>query len=225
MMGISTESHSGPEELKVLIANGSSVDSSVGVVVLGGLFPIHKSSDGSTKERCGDITTYGFEEAMAMVYAVELINANQEILPSIKLGFEIHDTCSSSSTALNASVQFLPEMCAATNNSSESQLNSGYFSGIVGPALSSVAVPVATFVNLFNTPQISYESTADLLSDKNDFTYFFRTVLPDSGQVMAMYDMIKMFNWTYVSIIYTDNVYGAGGFNQLQKCHSCCPFC
>ena len=32
-----------------------------------------------------------------------------------------------------------------------------------------------------------------------------------------MYDMIKMFNWTYVSIIYTDNVYGAGGFNQLQN--------
>ena len=217
MMGISTESHSGPEELKVLIANGSSVDSSVEVVVLGGLFPIHESSDGSTKERCGNITNYGFEEAMAMVYAVELINANQEILPSIKLGFEIHDTCTSSSTALNASVQFLPEVCLATSNTSESQLNTGYFSGIVGPALSSVAVPVATFVNLFNTPQISYESTADLLSDKNDFTYFFRTVLPDSGQVMAMYDMIKMFNWTYVSIIYTDNVYGAGGFNQLQN--------
>ena len=218
MMGISTESHSGPEEMKVLIANGSSMNSSVGVVVLGGLFPIHESSDGSTKERCGDITTYGLEEAMAMVYAVELINANQEILPSIKLGFKIHDTCSTASTALNASLQFLPEMCLVTSNTSESQLNTGYFiSGIVGPALSSVAVPVATLMNLFNTPQISYESTADLLSDKNDFTYFFRTVPPDRGQVMAMYDMIKMFNWTYVSIIYTDNVYGEGGANQLQK--------
>ena len=217
MVSNSTESHSGPEELKVLIANGSSVDSSVGVVVLGGLFPIHETSDGSTKERCGNITSYGLEEAMAMVYAVELINANQEILPSIKLEFEIHDTCTSSSTALNASLQFLPEMCLTTSNSSESQLNTGYFSGIVGPALSSVAVPVATLMNLFNTPQISYSATADLLSDKNDFTYFFRTVPPDSGQVMAMYDMIKMFNWTYVSIIYTDNVYGAGGFNQLQN--------
>ena len=217
MVRNSTESHSGPEELKVLIANGSSVDSSVRVVVLGGLFPIHKSSDGSTKERCGNITSHGLERAMAMVYAVELINANQEILPSIKLGFEIHDTCSTASTALNASVQFLPEMCLATSNMSESQLNTGYFSGIVGPGLSSVAVPVATLMNLFNTPQISYSATADLLSDKNDFTYFFRTVPPDSGQVMAMYNMIKMFNWTYVSIIYTDNVYGAGGANQLQN--------
>ena len=216
-MGISTESHSGPEELKVLIANGSSVDSSVGVVVLGGLFPIHESSDGSTRDRCGEITTYGFEEAMAMVYAVKLINANQEILPSIKLGFEIHDTCSSSSTVLNASFQFLPEMCLATSSTSESLLNTGYFSGIVGPALSSVAVPVATLMNLLNIPQISYESTANLLSDKNVFTYFFRTVPSDSVQVMAMYHMIKMFNWTYVSIIYTDNVYEAGGANQLQN--------
>ena len=217
MMGNSTESHSGPEELKELIANGYSVDSSVGVVVLGGLFPIHETSDGSTKERCGDITTYGLEKAMAMVYAVELINANPEILPSIKLGFEIQDTCSTTSTALNASLQFLPEVCLATSSTSESLLNTGYFSGIVGPGLSSVAVPVATLMNLFNTPQISYFATADVLSDKNDFTYFFRTVPPDGGQVMAMYDMIKMFNWTYVSIIYTDNVYGAGGFNQLQN--------
>ena len=212
-MGILTESHSGPEELKV--ANGS--DSQVETVVLGGLFPIHESSNRNTKERCGKITTYGFEEAMAMVYAVEVMNANQEILPNVKLGFEIHDTCSSGSTALNASLQFLPEMCLATSNTSGSRLSTGYLSGIVGPALSSVAVPVATLLNLFNSPQISFSATANLLSDKNDFTYFFRTVPPDSGQVMAMYEIIKTFNWTYVSIIYTDNVYGTGGFNQLQS--------
>ena len=215
MTSSATESHSGPEEL--LFGNGSIVDSQVGVVVLGGLFPIHESSDGTTLERCGKITTYGFEEAMAMVYAVELINANQKILPNVKLGFEIHDTCSTGSTALNASLQFLPDMCLATSNRNSSVFSTGHFGGIVGPALSSVAVPVATLMNLFQIPQISYSATANLLSDKNDFTYFFRTVPPDNGQVMAMYDLIRTFNWTYVSIIYTDNVYGIGGFNQLQS--------
>ena len=211
--------HSGPEELKESNAkfNASHFVSDMGTVTLGGLFPIHKSSDGSTKERCGGITTYGLEEAMAMVYAVELINADQDVLANIKLGFDIHDTCSTDSTALNASLQFLPEMCLATGNTSDSQLIAGQFSGIVGPALSAVAVPVATLMDLFNTPQISFSATANLLSNKNDFTYFFRTVPPDSGQVMAMYDMIRTFNWTYVSIVYTDNVYGRGGFEQLQR--------
>ena len=213
--GLCILTHSGPKELKALIANGSNIDE--GIIVLGGLFPIHESSDRNTRERCGDITTYGLEEAMAMVYAVELINADSDVLPNIKLGFEIYDTCSTDSTALNASLQFLPEMCLATGNTSDSQLIAGQFSGIVGPALSAVAVPVATFMDLFNTPQISFSATADLLSDKNDFTYFFRTVPPDSGQVMAMYDMIRTFNWTYVSIVYTDNIYGRGGFKQLQR--------
>ena len=215
MMGYCLPSHSGPEELKALTANGSNV--AEGIVVLAGLFPIHDPSSGNTKDRCGDIRFSGLEWAMAMVYAVESINAHQEILPNIKLAFEIHDTCHSISTALNASLHFLPEMCLATGNTSDSLLINGKFSGIVGPALSAVAVPIATLMDLFSTPQISYFATADLLSEKDDFNYFFRTVPPDSGQVMAMYDMIRTFNWTYVSIVYTDNVYGRGGFEQLQR--------
>ena len=215
MMGYCMPTHSGPEELKALSANGSNV--AEGIVVLGGLFPIHGPGARNTKDRCGDIRFSGLEWAMAMVYAVESINAHQEILPNIKLAFDIHDTCRSISTALNASLHFLPEKCLATGNTSDSLSIVGNFSGIVGPALSAVAVPVATLMDLFSTPQISYFATADLLSEKDDFNYFFRTVPPDIGQVMAMYDMIRTFNWTYVSIVYTNNVYGRGGFEQLQS--------
>ena len=153
--------------------------------------------------------------AMGMVYAVESINQNEEILPHIRLGFDIHDTCASSNMALEESLSFLSEPCE--NGATAANVTGRYFSGVVGAALSSVSVPVASLLRLFKLPQISPSSTAESLSDKDQFDFFFRTVPPDSGQVQVMYNLVKLFNWTYVSIIYTSDVYGESGFRGLQK--------
>ena len=92
-----------------------------------------------------------------------------------------------------------------------------YFSGVVGAALSSVSIPVASLLRLFKLPQISPSSTAESLSNKEEFEFFYRTVPPDSGQVEVMHNIVKLFNWTYVSVIYTADVYGKGGFKGLQR--------
>ena len=183
-------------------------------VFFGGLFPIHKER-ASGLQRCGEIESFGFEMAMAMVYAVETINQNQEILPNISLAFAIHDTCSHANTALEESLSFLAEQCKS--NSTRANRTVKYFSGIVGAALSSVSVPVASLLRLFKLPQISPSSTAVSLSNKEQFNFFFRTVPSDSGQVQVIYDIVKLFNWTYVSIIYTADVYGESGFKGLQR--------
>ena len=178
------------------------------VVFLGGLLPVHLAPE------C-KIFNLGFEMAMGMVYAVETINQNEEILPQIRLGFDIHDTCALSNTALEESLSFLSEQCDV--DTTAANVTSRYFSGVVGAALSSVSVPVASLLRLFKLPQISPSSTAESLSNKEQFDFFFRTVPPDSGQVQVMYNLVKLFNWTYVSIIYTDDVYGESGFKGLQR--------
>ena len=178
------------------------------VVFLGGLLPVHLAPE------C-KIFNLGFEMAMGMVYAVETINQNEEILPQIRLGFDIHDTCALSNTALEESLSFLSEQCDV--DATAANVTARYFSGVVGAALSSVSVPVASLLRLFKLPQISPSSTAESLSDKEQFDFFFRTVPPDSGQVQVMHNLMKLFNWTYVSIIYTDDVYGESGFKGLQR--------
>ena len=175
-------------------------------VYLGGLFPI---------QRTKGLFNFGFEMAMGMVYAVETINQNEEILPNISLGFDIHDTFGHVNTALEESLAFLSQQCGGTAISANS--TERYFSGVVGATFSSVSVPVASLLRLFNLPQISPSSTAESLSNKEEFEFFYRTVPPDSGQVQVMYNLVKLFNWTYVSIIYTADVYGESGFKGLQK--------
>ena len=175
-------------------------------VYLGGLFPVHGA---------GGLFNAGFEMAMGMVYAVETINQNEEILPNISLGFDIHDTFRHVNTALEESLAFLSQQCSGTAIGANS--TERYFSGVVGAASSSVSVPLASLLRLFNLPQISPASTAESLSNKEEFEFFYRTVPPDSGQVQVMYNLVKLFNWTYVSIIYSADVYGESGFKGLQK--------
>ena len=200
-------SHVGPQTG----SNYSAVNAS-GTVFLGGLFPIHLPGG---VQKCGKIFNLGFEMAMGMVYAVEVLNQNERILPDIRLGFDIHDTCALQNTALEESLSFVSEQC----ESDATGLNGTerYFSGVVGAALSSVSIPVASLLRLFKLPQISPSSTAESLSNKEEFEFFYRTVPPDSGQVQVMYNLVKLFNWTYVSVIYTADVYGEGGFKGLQR--------
>lgn len=67
--------------------------------------------------------------------------------------------------------------------------------GIVGASSSSVSVPVAGLLRVFKISQISYASTSALLSNRDLYDYFFRTVGSDNFQATAMLDIIKKYDW------------------------------
>lgn len=66
-------------------------------------------------------------------------------------------------------------------------------------------------MRLFHIPQISPASTAKALSDKTRFDYFARTVPPDTFQSIALVDVVKSANWSYVSTVYSEGSYGEYG--------------
>lgn len=70
---------------------------------------------------------------------------------------------------------------------------------------------VANLLRLFHIPQISPASTAKALSDKTRFDYFARTVPPDTFQSIALVDVVKSANWSYVSTVYSEGSYGEYG--------------
>ena len=69
---------------------------------------------------------------------------------------------------------------------------------------------------LFQIPQISYASTGIDLSDKSRFEYFSRVVPPDTYQAQAMVDVVKAFNWTYVSTLADTGNYGEKGIDTFK---------
>lgn len=76
-----------------------------GDVIFGGLFPMHER--GGDGEPCGQIKAEkGIQRLEAMLYALDQINKDPDILPNITLGALILDTCSSDTYALEQSVEF-----------------------------------------------------------------------------------------------------------------------
>ena len=74
--------------------------------VLGGLFAIHNAAAGGGK--CGEIKEgSGLERMEAMLYAVDLINQDDSLLPGLSLGYDIRDTCSSENIGLDESIDLV----------------------------------------------------------------------------------------------------------------------
>ena len=188
--------------------------------VLGGLFPIHSDDATSGGGRCGEVRLErGLERMEAMLYALDRINANLTLLPGLEVGYDIRDTCNSENIGLDESIDLIISgsqldiqscqsgITVGANETEEVVLNPPT-SGIVGAASSRVSVPIASLVRLFQTPQVSYASSSAILSNRDRYEYFYRTIPPDNLQARAMIDVMLRFNWTYVSTIYSRNPYG-----------------
>ena len=179
-------------------------------IILGGLFPVHKNENNA----CGRVRTHIVQLIEAMVLTVDTINNDTNFLPGVTLAYEIQDTCVRSNYALEQTLGFITgnEQTPAET----AGINTG-ISGVVGATFSSVSIAVASLLRLFRIPQISYASTAEILSDKSMFDYFFRTIPPDSLQARAIAATIINFNWTYVIAIHSDDAYGTGGIAALRR--------
>ena len=162
------------------------------------------------------------EHLEAVLFAIDLVNNDPHVLPNITLGYDIRDTCISENIALDEGIDFLLSSGRLQlENCQESQSNNDSTKppviAVIGAVYSSVSIPVASFFRLFNMPQISFASTSPLLSNRDLYPYFYRTVPPDNHQAQAMIDLIVSFGWDYVSTIYSNNLYGQPGINEFHN--------
>lgn len=194
-------------------------------VIIGGLVPVHAGKELKLNEP-------GVMWVEAMMYAIEEINENKSLLPNIRLGFDIRDSCNIADLALGAALDFMLTPTAngsymeTFDNKSESSCfcnkNANHSSippviAVVGGASSSISTSVSTVFSTDNIPQISYSSTSPTLSNKDVYRTFFRTIPSDLYQAKAIADILQYFKWTYVSIVVSDDEYGRNGLIALGK--------
>uniref|UniRef100_UPI003AACD48C metabotropic glutamate receptor 8-like n=1 Tax=Centroberyx gerrardi TaxID=166262 RepID=UPI003AACD48C len=197
-----------------------------GDIILGGLFPVHSRGDRGTP--CGELKKEkGIHRLEAMMFAIDLINKDPELLPNITLGARILDTCSRDTYALEQSLTFVQALiekdgsdvrCA--NGDPPIFAKPDKIVGVIGAAASSVSIMVANILRLFKIPQISYASTAPELSDNTRYDFFSRVVPPDSYQAQAMMDIVTAMEWNYVSTLASEGNYGESGveaFVQISR--------
>uniref|UniRef100_A0A667FSM9 Glutamate metabotropic receptor 2 n=1 Tax=Lynx canadensis TaxID=61383 RepID=A0A667FSM9_LYNCA len=196
-----------------------------GDLVLGGLFPVHQK--GGPAEECGPVNEHrGIQRLEAMLFALDRINRDPRLLPGVRLGAHILDSCSKDTHALEQALDFVRASLSRGADGSRHICPDGSYAthgdaptaitGVIGGSYSDVSIQVANLLRLFQIPQISYASTSAKLSDKSRYDYFARTVPPDFFQAKAMAEILRFFNWTYVSTVASEGDYGETGIEAFE---------
>ncbi|XP_030008322.1 extracellular calcium-sensing receptor-like [Sphaeramia orbicularis] len=190
-----------------------------GDYIIGGVFTIHQYMHTEVHDytsmpeplRCtGSVKTRELRFARTMIFAIDEINNSTELLPGVTLGYQIHDSCSSVSIAVQKALQLTngqdPEFDTSQNCS-----NSGMVMAIVGESGSTPSIAMSRIIGPFDIPQVSHFATCACLSDKQQYPSFFRTIPSDQFQADALVKLVKHFGWTWIGAIRSDSDYGNNG--------------
>ncbi|XP_072355746.1 G-protein coupled receptor family C group 6 member A-like [Scyliorhinus torazame] len=189
---------------------------SQGDINIGGIFPIHRQVENLEIRSkpdpltCKVFDVHRFIWLQAMIHTIEMIN-NSTLLPGIKLGYEIYDTCTDVSKAVTAAMKLLSKV-NISDNCLEVRCNYTDYQPIVkvvvGEIYSELSIPIARIFNVALMPQISPASSAAILSDKLRFPSLIRTVPSDIHQTKALARFVSNSRWNWIGVIATDDDYG-----------------
>ncbi|XP_007954458.1 G-protein coupled receptor family C group 6 member A [Orycteropus afer afer] len=197
---------------------------SPGHIMIGGLFAIHEKMLYSEEyprrpeiQKCVSFEVSIFLQTLAMIHSIEMIN-NSSLLSGVKLGYEIYDTCTEVTVAMAATLRFLSKFNCSREIVEIKCDYSSYvprIKAVIGSGYSEITMAVSRMLNLQLIPQVSYESTAEILSDKSRFPSLLRTVPSDFYQTKAIAHLIQKSGWNWIGMITTDDDYGRLALNTF----------
>ena len=188
-----------------------------GDVILGGLLYVHNPTD--VQNSCGELSAKYLGYAEAMIFAIEKVNNDSNLLPNISLGYDIRDFCYSSALAMKIAYDFVrdadPDVQQATKNTSNVNVLKP-ITALVGPPDSETSLLVSSLLGVRDIPIISPAASSVELSTSL-YRNFYRTIPTDKWQTVAMADIVEYFNWTYVGVVAIDDSYGRNALWALEK--------
>ncbi|XP_040914058.1 taste receptor type 1 member 1-like [Toxotes jaculatrix] len=196
-----------------------------GNYLIGGLFDIHHAAAPVYHDRPEAIACSGkpfilssYRRFQMMRFSVEEINNSTSLLPNVSLGYEIFDHCSETENfpgifnliSINGLIQ--PWREPGKNLSNVSKMIA-----VVGPFSSTDTLTVAPLfmTNLF--PLVSYGAASSVLSRKQNFPSFLRTVHPNKDVIEVIVNIILHFNWRWVAFLNSNNDFGSDGLELFTE--------
>ncbi|XP_078381406.1 extracellular calcium-sensing receptor-like [Oculina patagonica] len=183
-----------------------------GDVILGGLLKIH--SKGTSENQCGELVASGLDRAVAMIFAIEKINNDSNLLTNITIGYDVRDYCETIPKATLITCEFFKDRCLT--NISQSKNVQQSVMALIGPDDSSTAVVIGGCLQMLNYSGISAGATSSELSS-SAYKHLHRMAPSDTFRAKAMADIVEHFNWTYVAAVGKDDSYGRNGLWSLVK--------
>ncbi|XP_068440270.1 olfactory receptor CR1 [Clinocottus analis] len=187
-----------------------------GDVLIGGLFNLHYQPPAMDNnftqlphfKPCIGLEDVPLQYIYAMVFAVEEINYSPTLLPGVKLGYRILDSCGRPPWALLTALSLVGGDSASCAR--RVPVIIGGASSVTGQILSRTLGPLSV-------PLISYLSSCPCLSNRIKFPNFFRTMPSDIYQARAFAQLSIRFHWTWIGAVVANNDYGLVAMKVFQE--------
>ncbi|XP_044512605.1 vomeronasal type-2 receptor 1-like [Gracilinanus agilis] len=154
-----------------------------------------------------------YQQALTLIFAIEEINKDPNLLPNITLGFHLYNTYHSDASTLESSLRWL---------SGQGQLIPNYSCweqdkpmAVIGGATSALSVQMGTLLDLYRYSQIIYGPFDPILSDKAQFHSLFQLASRDSSLHKGMVKLMTHFQWTWVALVAVDDLRGEEFLSKL----------
>ncbi|KAM4652011.1 extracellular calcium-sensing receptor-like [Discoglossus pictus] len=157
-----------------------------------------------------------YRDVLAVVFAIEEINQNIDLLPNLTLGFNIFDSCVSERRAIQETLTLLWDKQEQFYYEIDGW-KYPFLAGIVGDSMSTLSIPIARILSLCNYPQISFGAFDPILGDRQQFPSFLRTVPNENIQDKAISQLLKHLGWTWVGILTRDDELGELDGHNLKE--------
>ncbi|XP_018107037.1 extracellular calcium-sensing receptor [Xenopus laevis] len=197
--------------------------SNPGDIVIGGTFPVHLDrvyndlsfTNKPAELQCQRFSIERYQYMHALIFAVEEINGDPELLPNITLGFQIFDTCTTLRRAAQGTLSMLSGGAEMTPNYHCSKGTT--LAGVVGDSGSTRSILMAQILGLYRYPLVSYLSSNAVLSNRDLFPSFFRTIPSDDFQMRGLAHLVLHYGWTWIGLLISDNDYGQFGLQIVKQ--------
>ncbi|KAI3353701.1 hypothetical protein L3Q82_004943 [Scortum barcoo] len=133
-----------------------------------------------------------------MIFAIKEINQRSDLLPQLKLGFHVCDSCGDVPVSLRASLLLV-------NGQPERDFRAESVNGNIDTERYGSNWKGRKYIIL--DFQVSYFASCSCLSSQSEFPTSMRTMPSDAFQVKALARLVSSFGWTWVGVIGLESDY------------------
>ncbi|OBS59357.1 hypothetical protein A6R68_09520, partial [Neotoma lepida] len=152
---------------------------------------------------------------LALVFAIEEINRNPQLLPNISLGFDFYNVPFSERNILGNALIWLTDMSFPTSNYNCVKERKTA-AALTGPSWARSA-HIGTLLQLYKFPQLTVGPFDPILNDRSQFHSLYQMASKSTSLSLAMVSLMLHFGWTWVGLIVPDDHRGIQFLSDIRE--------
>ena len=158
--------------------------------------------------KCGKISKSGLISMFSIRYAIGKFNDDPFYGSRARIGLQLDDSCGQLPTTMARGIEVVSfhrnnsvcrsDFIRCNSDKVKKDVVINEASALIGTLMSFTTIPLSSLMSLYDIPQVSPSASSRLLSKKELYKSFFRTISSDTNQIKAMLDIFKRLGFILI---------------------------